>query len=288
MAWPISALLNWTPGARREPGLRAQHARRLRRPRLHHHQHRPQRGRHHAGLRPQRPQLRPRQLRPRARSRTDITELDRASAIRSADRAAEQQRQSGARPRHLRRGRARAAPTASPATAAASGRPAASPTIRPTSTRCRARIPASSTSAVDLGLGLPNGFNSAAGAGRALRSPAAARRSRSGSASSRQVGTFTATNPIEAAPRRHQPDQHRGAGAGRRRRVRRRRVQHADAARHLRQRAVLPPRRSARRSRRRSASAPIRTSCRRCRRTGAPAPAAWRTSSTAIRPRSPT
>ena len=76
-------LLNWTPGARREPGLRAQHPRRLRRPRLHHHQHRRQRGRDHARLRPQRPQLRPRQLRTGRCSRTTSPTGSR-STIRSA------------------------------------------------------------------------------------------------------------------------------------------------------------------------------------------------------------
>ena len=46
-----SAPAQLDPGARREPGLRAQHARHLRRPRLHRHQHRRQHGRHHARLR---------------------------------------------------------------------------------------------------------------------------------------------------------------------------------------------------------------------------------------------
>ena len=117
-------------GARREPGLRAQHARHLRRPRLHHDQHRRERGRHHARLRPQRPQLRPRELEPGAAAGRHH-ELDRVR--RSAARSRRPARAATRRTAATSSARSRpAAPTASPATAAPSGRRAASPTIRST------------------------------------------------------------------------------------------------------------------------------------------------------------
>ena len=105
-----------------------------------------------------------------------------------------------------------------------------------------------------------NGFNSAAGAGRACEvppPPGATERLRI----VRQVGTFTATNPIEVRHAAHQPDQHRGAGArpstprSAATASTRRRCSASSTARPT---SATAPRR---RSRRRSASAPTRTSC---------------------------
>ena len=131
-----------------------------------------------------------------------------------------------------------------------------------------------------------NGFISAAGAGRLCEvppPPGASKRLRI----MHQVGTFAANNPIEVrhgalspvntvAPALAVANAFGGDG-----------FSTPDAARRLRQRALLPPRRGpdARGSLRHRHRSELPG--RRRGRTGAPARAARRTSSTAIRPRSP-
>ena len=87
-----------------------------------------------------------------------------------------------------------------------------------------------------------NGFVSAAGAGRLCEvppPPGASNRLRI----MHQIGTFTAVNPIEVRHGALSPVNTVTPAAGGRKRVRGGRLQHPDAARHLRQRALFPPRR---------------------------------------------
>ena len=146
----------------------------------------------------------------RAQQQEDITAYIQLG-IRSADRAAEPPAAIATRGRDIFGARRRAAPTASPATAAASGRPAASPTITadvnpvpgtdtgivnipPVDLDSNGTIDETESKAISVFL---NGFNSAAGAGRICEVPPPPGGNSERIRIVRQVGTFTAANPIE-------------------------------------------------------------------------------------------
>ena len=254
-----SARAQLEPGARREPGLRAQHARRLRRPRLHHRRHRPERRRPDAGLGSQRAQLRPRQLRPRLSSRR--TSPPSSSSASAAPIAPPSSSGNPTRGRDIFGVRRPTAPTASPATAAASGRPAASPTIRRRQSRCRAPTPAIVDTRRSTALGVPQRLQLAAGAGRICEVPPPPGVDAGAASRIAPPGRHLhGREPDRGARQRDQPGQHRGAGADRRSprsaatASTRRRCSASSTARPT---STTAPRR---RSRRRSASAPIPTS----------------------------